>query len=72
MEWKTAAMRDMSRRAFPETNVVVPDGTPTPFGVTRSERRRQAEMFGAAALRRALAEKAGHPVVVARHLENLA
>ncbi|MEW1671210.1 hypothetical protein [Streptomyces albidoflavus] len=75
MERKTAAMRDMSRRGFPETNVVVPDGTPAPFDVTRSERRqrrRQAEVFGAAALRRALAEKAGHPVVVARHLENLA
>ncbi|MEV4905761.1 hypothetical protein ACF1GX_30670 [Streptomyces albidoflavus] len=53
----------------------MPDGTPPLFDVTRSERRqrrRQAEVFGAAALRRALAEKAGHPVVVAQHLENLA
>ncbi|QHV83452.1 hypothetical protein C3K23_00150 (plasmid) [Streptomyces sp. 604F] len=30
MERKSAAMRGMSRRAFPETNVVVPDGTPPP------------------------------------------
>ncbi|MEU7377825.1 DciA family protein [Streptomyces albidoflavus] len=62
VERQTAAMRELSRRAFPETDVAVPNRTPIPFDATRSERRRQAVVSRAAALRRVRAEKAGHPV----------
>ncbi|MFD6131013.1 hypothetical protein ACWGUP_27100 [Streptomyces diastaticus] len=65
-------MRELSRRAFPETDVAVPNRTPIPFDATRSERRRQAVVSRAAALRRARAEKAGHPVVVAQRRKNSA
>lgn len=56
VERQTAAMRELSRRAFPETDV--PDDAPTPFDAARSERRRQAEVSRAAALRRARQERA--------------
>ncbi|GGU15275.1 hypothetical protein [Streptomyces lateritius] len=57
VERQTAALRELSRRAFPETDVVVSDDAPTPFDTGRSERRRQAEVSRAAALRRARAER---------------
>ncbi|MFE7675803.1 DUF721 domain-containing protein [Streptomyces albidoflavus] len=71
VERQTAAMRELSRRAFPETDVVV-DEAPTPFDATRSERRRQAEVSRAAALRRARAEKAGRPMEAPQALEKSA
>jgi predicted nucleic acid-binding Zn ribbon protein len=52
VERQTAAMRALSRRAFPETDVV-PDGAPAPIGQARAERRRHT-----AALRRSRAERA--------------
>ncbi|MFB7745366.1 DUF721 domain-containing protein [Streptomyces sp. NPDC056132] len=55
---QTRAMRELSRRAFPETDIAVPGDAPTPFGAARSVRRRQAEVFRAAALRRARQERA--------------
>lgn len=58
VERQTAAMRELSRREFPQTDAGVPDDAPTPFDVTRSERRRQAEVSRAAALRRARQERA--------------
>ncbi|MFD5557647.1 DUF721 domain-containing protein [Streptomyces sp. NPDC127068] len=60
VERQTAAMRALSRRAFPEADVV-PDGAPAPIGQARAERRRHT-----AALRRARAERA------ARHAETAA
>ncbi|MYW31075.1 DUF721 domain-containing protein [Streptomyces sp. SID2119] len=72
VERQTAAMRELSRRAFPETDVAVPDDAPTPFDATRSERRRQAEVSRAAALRRARAEKAGRPMAAPQALGNTA
>ncbi|CAM5325200.1 hypothetical protein [Streptomyces griseus] len=71
VERQTAAMRELSRRAFPETDVAV-DEAPTPFDANRSERRRQAEVTRAAALRRARAEKAGRPMTTPQALENTA
>ncbi|OII64364.1 hypothetical protein BJP40_02295 [Streptomyces sp. CC53] len=57
VERQTAAMRELSRRAFPEPNVV-PDDAPAPIGQARVERRRQAAATEAAALRRARQERA--------------
>ncbi|MEV0694054.1 DciA family protein [Streptomyces sp. NPDC050388] len=57
VERQTAALRELSRRAFPEIDDV-PDDAPTPFDAARSERRRQAEVSRAAALRRARQERA--------------
>jgi hypothetical protein len=54
---QTAAMRALSARAFPETDV--PDEQPAPIEAARAQRRRQAAATEAAALRRARAEKAG-------------
>ncbi|WP_308408582.1 DUF721 domain-containing protein [Streptomyces sp. AC627_RSS907] len=59
VERQTAAMRELSRRAFPETDVAVPDDAPTPIEQARTEHRRQADASHAAALRRARAERAG-------------
>ncbi|MEW2373421.1 DciA family protein [Streptomyces sp. NPDC006656] len=59
VERQTAAMRELSRLAFPETDVAVPDDAPTPIEQARTERRRQADASHAAALRRARAERAG-------------
>lgn len=69
---QNAALRELSRRAFPETDIVVPDDAPTEFDANRSERRRQAEVSRAAALRRARAEKAGRPMAAPQPLENTA
>jgi hypothetical protein len=57
VERQTAAMRELSQRAFPEP-LVVPDNAPTSIEQARSERRRQAAATEAAALRRARAERA--------------
>ncbi|WP_244189099.1 hypothetical protein [Streptomyces yokosukanensis] len=57
VERQTAAMRELSRRAFPETNAV-PDDAPTPIEAARIQRRRRAAATEAAALRRARIEKA--------------
>ncbi|MET9760031.1 hypothetical protein ABZ016_13395 [Streptomyces sp. NPDC006372] len=57
VERQTAAMRELSRRAFPEPDVV-PDDAPASIEVSRAQRRRQAAATEAAALRRARAERA--------------
>ncbi|MDL5206646.1 DciA family protein [Streptomyces sp. ALI-76-A] len=57
VERQTAAMRELSRRAFPEPDTV-PDDEPAPIEQARTERRRQADVSRAAALRRARAERA--------------
>ncbi|MFF7146248.1 hypothetical protein ACFZB5_34595 [Streptomyces nodosus] len=54
VERQTAAMRELSRRAFPEPEAV-PDDAPTPIEQARAERRRQAAATETAALRRARA-----------------
>ncbi|WP_093804219.1 DciA family protein [Streptomyces sp. Wb2n-11] len=56
VERQTAAMRELSRRAFPEPDVV-PDDAPAPIEQARVQRRRQAAATEAAALRRARAER---------------
>ncbi|MFD7095799.1 DciA family protein [Streptomyces xanthophaeus] len=55
---QNTVLRELSRRAFPETDAVTPDDAPTQFDAARSERRCQAEVSRAAALRRARAERA--------------
>ncbi|WMI61995.1 DciA family protein (plasmid) [Streptomyces rochei] len=57
VERQTAAMRELSRRAFPEPDVVA-DAAPASIEVTRAQRRRQAAATEAAALRRARQERA--------------
>ncbi|MFJ8028455.1 DciA family protein [Streptomyces sp. NPDC096311] len=57
LERQTRAMRELSRRAFPETDVVA-DDAPAPIGQARTQRRREADVSHAAALRRARAERA--------------
>ncbi|GHE24345.1 DciA family protein [Streptomyces capillispiralis] len=57
VERQTAAMRELSRRAFPEPDVV-PDDAPAPIDAARAQRRRQAAATEAAALRRARQERA--------------
>ncbi|MFI8007969.1 DUF721 domain-containing protein [Streptomyces sp. NPDC086010] len=71
VERQNQAMRELSRRAFPEPPVV-PDDAPAPIDQVRVQRRRQAAMTEAAALRRARADKAGHPVATPRQLERSA
>ncbi|MEU7038813.1 DciA family protein [Streptomyces sp. NPDC046237] len=56
IERQNRAMRELSRRAFPEPDVV-PDDAPTPIEQARVQRRRQAAATEAAALRRARAER---------------
>ncbi|MFH8692630.1 hypothetical protein ACH4EC_37975 [Streptomyces anulatus] len=58
VERQTTAMRELSRRAFPEPDVVA-DDAPAPIEQARVQRRRQAAATEAAALRRACAERAG-------------
>ncbi|MGI5532485.1 DciA family protein [Streptomyces syringium] len=58
VERQNQAMRELSRRAFPEPDVV-PDDAPSPIEAARDQRRRQAAVTQAAALRRARAERAG-------------
>ncbi|MFD4577275.1 DUF721 domain-containing protein [Streptomyces sp. NPDC058417] len=57
VERQTAAMRELSRRAFPEPDIV-PDDAPASIEVSRARRRRQAAATEAAALRRARQERA--------------
>ncbi|MFH7340627.1 DUF721 domain-containing protein [Streptomyces sp. KHY 26] len=57
VERQTAAMRELSRRAFPEPDVV-PDDTPASIEAARAQRRGEAAASEAAALRRARAERA--------------
>lgn len=57
VERQTRAMRELSRRAFPET-AVVPDDAPAPIEATRAQRRRSSAATEAAAFRRARAERA--------------
>lgn len=52
VERQTAAMRELSRRAFSESDVV-PDDAPAPIEQAGTERRRQADVSHAAAVRRA-------------------
>ncbi|WP_331725007.1 DciA family protein [Streptomyces sp. NBC_00040] len=61
IERQNRAMRELSRRAFPEADVV-PDDAPAPIEQARLQRRRQAAVTEAAALRRARAERAGRTV----------
>ncbi|MFE3865971.1 DciA family protein [Streptomyces goshikiensis] len=58
VERQNAAMRELSRRAFPEPPRG-PDDAPAPINQARVQRRRQAAVTEAAALRRARQERAG-------------
>lgn len=51
-------LHELSRCTFPETDASAPGDEPTQFDAARSERRGQAEVSRAAALRRARAERA--------------
>ncbi|WP_331720240.1 DciA family protein (plasmid) [Streptomyces sp. NBC_00289] len=57
VERQTRAMRELSRRAFPDPETM-PDDTPAPIEQARAQRRRQAAATEAAALRRARQERA--------------
>ncbi|MFB7745368.1 DciA family protein [Streptomyces sp. NPDC056132] len=57
IERQTKAMRELSRRAFPETETAV-DDAPPPINAAHLQRRREAATTEAAALRRARAERA--------------
>ncbi|MFF8618153.1 DciA family protein [Streptomyces sp. NPDC015350] len=57
VERQSAAMRELSRRAFPEPGAVA-DDVPAPIEQARIQRRRQAAATEAAALRRARVELA--------------
>lgn len=57
VERQTAAMRALSRRAFPEPEAAA-DDAPAPIEQARTGRRRQADASHAAAVRRARAERA--------------
>ncbi|MDX3232536.1 DciA family protein [Streptomyces sp. ME19-01-6] len=57
LERQTRAMRELSRRAFPEPDAVSDDGS-APIEAVRAQRRRQAAATEAAALRQARAERA--------------
>ncbi|MFD4543592.1 DUF721 domain-containing protein [Streptomyces bauhiniae] len=57
VERQNRAMRELSRRAFPEPDVV-PDDVPGPIEQVRAQRRRLAAATEAAALRRARQERA--------------
>ncbi|WP_435849897.1 hypothetical protein [Streptomyces scabiei] len=51
VERQNRAMRELSRRAFPDSETV-PDDAPAPIEATRAQRRRQAAATEAAALSR--------------------
>jgi hypothetical protein len=65
VERQSAAMRELSRRAFPEPETV-PDDAAASIEAPREQRRCQAAATEAAALRRARAERAGHQVAPQR------
>lgn len=71
VERQNRAMRELSRRAFPEPPSV-PDEALAPIDQARVQRRRQAAATEAAALRRARAKKAGREVAVPQRLEQTA
>ncbi|MFJ3277840.1 DUF721 domain-containing protein [Streptomyces halstedii] len=71
VERQNRAMRELSRRAFPEPPVV-PDDAPAPIDQARVQHRRQTAATEAAALRRARAKKAGREVAVPQRLEQTA
>jgi hypothetical protein len=58
VERQNRAMRELSRRAFPDPETV-PDDAPASIEATRAQRRRQAAATEAAALRRARADRTG-------------
>ncbi|WP_308218240.1 hypothetical protein [Streptomyces sp. RKCA744] len=58
VERQTAVMRELSRRAFPEPDVL-PDDALAPIDLARAQGRRQAAASEAAVLRRARQERAG-------------
>jgi hypothetical protein len=58
VERQTRAMRELSRRAFPEPEAV-PDDQPVLIEAPRVQRRREAAVTHAAAVRRARAERVG-------------
>ncbi|MFF9593839.1 DUF721 domain-containing protein [Streptomyces sp. NPDC014646] len=67
IERQNQAMRELSRRAFPET-AVAPDDAPAPIKQARAQQRREAAATEAAALRRARTERAAQIAgVPARH-----
>lgn len=70
IERQNRALRELSHRAFPDTDAV-PDDAPTPFDAARSERRRQDAETEAAALHRVRVERADRDVVP-RRLEQTA
>ncbi|MFJ9026265.1 hypothetical protein ACIRPU_40820 [Streptomyces sp. NPDC102259] len=57
VERQNRAMRELSRRAFPESDVV-PDDAPARIEQVRAQRRRQDAATEAVALRRARKERA--------------
>ncbi|MEV5140046.1 DciA family protein [Streptomyces syringium] len=61
IERQNRATRELSQRAFPEPDVA-PDDAPASMDDARLQRRRQAAVTEAAALRRARAERAGRTV----------
>ncbi|MFI1510204.1 DciA family protein [Streptomyces sp. NPDC020597] len=72
VERQTRAMRELSRRAFPEPEVSL-DDQPTPLEAARVQRRRESEATRALALRRARAERAARQdSTVAGQLEGAA
>ncbi|MEU9189499.1 DUF721 domain-containing protein [Streptomyces sp. NPDC048484] len=71
VERQNRAMRELSRRAFPEPPAV-PDDAPAPIDQARAQRRRQAAATEAAALRRARDERAGREVTVPQRLDQTA
>lgn len=60
VERQNRAMRELSRRAFPEPEASL-DDQPAPIEIARVQRRREAAATRAAAVRRARAERAGTP-----------
>jgi predicted nucleic acid-binding Zn ribbon protein len=58
VERQNRAMRELSRRAFPEPEVVS-DDAPAPIEAVRAQRRQESEKTRLAALRRARRERAG-------------
>ncbi|MGW8065926.1 hypothetical protein ACVV2G_27555 [Streptomyces ziwulingensis] len=71
IERQNRAMRELSRRAFPEPDAA-PDDAPASMNDARLQRRRQAAATEAAALRRARAEKADRPMAAPQQLERTA
>ncbi|MGA5558825.1 DciA family protein [Streptomyces lavendulocolor] len=71
VERQTRAMRELSRRPFPDPEPD-PDDASASIDAVRIQRRRQATVTEAAALRRARAEKAGRSMAAPQQLERTA